>query len=1016
MELEFNIIMSRFTFSPFHNIQQHSHIPVPSDVLYINLHGRVFQVSSLIIGLLPDSVLLTLFPTGNIPFVSSINGQDASSTLQNTRLGASSGISSYFSEQEKLIKMRFAHRSNSIAVTTLSPTEQAALSSSLANTESKTPVSSLPPHININKHSPFRRNSDSVIKNPHLLQNAILNANVNKVDNDDQSETSSITTTTTATTTDNQIHDDDDTTSLSVISTRNKNKGRVNPFKKRTDGNFTDDDSLFEFRGFNPIRDSMEINDGSINENKTARANFDPRLFAFFIDYFKSLLQFEEVTVQNSVSPINSSGTPSKDSSAPCTTILHEEIDEDETLKDVLSTNKVPVADTQIDSTDSLTTESVTKDDTLNEDGDKTESSNSKVGKYSRKSSQVSTIDSKTDTPTNGTPTNSKPPIVGDKKPNLLTISSRRRLGKEQNEYKNSDDSTSDDTLISTPQSAKRKSSFSFQPFFRRLSSFTLSIMTNLPNNTDGGNQVAPPQQANVGPTPTPIVQTSVGLPIPTGWKDLAVLREEAEVFVIPQFATEQDKIDAYRLILATDDYLGEDGNLMAPQSPKFNENSNKKSGEKSTTWDKMKFRLRSFSGNSSASSSPTSTSVPNDNTSSVDQADNSSMKESIFEPSSTTIDDGSSVAEKQMAAKLLQRRLQEYFLDVVQSLEGLYPEEFTSADQIFEKTEIKRFKEGRRRSLDSKNTTNPRLRGSKVVCESENPLSKNDLLIALAELVCGHAVSKSATISPNSRVGIEQVGSFLANGGLENELANILGQTSKELAWSYREKEESKFKLSSCLILALKSSDLISLTKSKIEDELIQAVKYLEGNIRFKDVSLEPENKSEEINNTSENNTLEVNAVETPKNEDKVIKAENSNSNGASSLITQVEQTETGVALQPANKTPGSKTSLNFLRAHLGMKRPVRKSWWELIEMDDVVIEGNEKHCLSEHHDNPKHKHKHGKKTEEFNDSSSKSSQDNENEDNESTCSHTYQFPSITVSKVKVWVRRTWTVEFCSV
>ncbi|KAJ3020889.1 hypothetical protein HKX48_009571 [Thoreauomyces humboldtii] len=63
-----------------------------SHVCYLNLRGSTFLVSSSIMGLFPDSVLMTMFPAGVIPLFNHFTGTDLAITLPSLRMAAQTAV------------------------------------------------------------------------------------------------------------------------------------------------------------------------------------------------------------------------------------------------------------------------------------------------------------------------------------------------------------------------------------------------------------------------------------------------------------------------------------------------------------------------------------------------------------------------------------------------------------------------------------------------------------------------------------------------------------------------------------------------------------------------------------------------------------------------------------------------------------------------------------------------------------------------------------------------------------
>ena len=62
--------------------------PRATDAAFVDVRGRRFRASAVIIGLFPESFLMEMFPNGVVPLYSLITGRETSNSIQATRLGA----------------------------------------------------------------------------------------------------------------------------------------------------------------------------------------------------------------------------------------------------------------------------------------------------------------------------------------------------------------------------------------------------------------------------------------------------------------------------------------------------------------------------------------------------------------------------------------------------------------------------------------------------------------------------------------------------------------------------------------------------------------------------------------------------------------------------------------------------------------------------------------------------------------------------------------------------------------
>ncbi|KAI9100622.1 hypothetical protein DFS34DRAFT_495016 [Phlyctochytrium arcticum] len=80
-----------------------------TDVVYLVIRGVPFRVSSAVLGLFPDSVLMALFPTGIIPFYSVVTGRETATTVAGLRVGAATAaISAVTQALERLNRQQQA--------------------------------------------------------------------------------------------------------------------------------------------------------------------------------------------------------------------------------------------------------------------------------------------------------------------------------------------------------------------------------------------------------------------------------------------------------------------------------------------------------------------------------------------------------------------------------------------------------------------------------------------------------------------------------------------------------------------------------------------------------------------------------------------------------------------------------------------------------------------------------------------------------------------------------------------
>ncbi|RKO95705.1 hypothetical protein CAUPRSCDRAFT_12597, partial [Caulochytrium protostelioides] len=76
-------------FGFLHNLPFASNASVnPNDVVYLSLQGTRFRIPNALLGLLPDSLLMPMFPSGLVPVYTSDTQESLTSTIQGVRLAA----------------------------------------------------------------------------------------------------------------------------------------------------------------------------------------------------------------------------------------------------------------------------------------------------------------------------------------------------------------------------------------------------------------------------------------------------------------------------------------------------------------------------------------------------------------------------------------------------------------------------------------------------------------------------------------------------------------------------------------------------------------------------------------------------------------------------------------------------------------------------------------------------------------------------------------------------------------
>ncbi|KAI8826970.1 uncharacterized protein EV422DRAFT_502689 [Fimicolochytrium jonesii] len=228
----------------------------PTDVVFLSLRDVHFRVSSAVLGLFPDSVLMTMFPTGLVPLFSVVTGRDASTTVGGLRLSARAAAQSAVTQALEARRVSDSEQSRQPVSATggdttgaagTTPTNGDNISNGATASEQKQ-----------NKRASFAGGGQSLSKAAALQWHKYYNSESGAQPNPDA---------------------EDDMESLSDTDSEDGVEGSAE------EG--TDSSAPAVFR---PAEDSMRMDLSHIEGHKMCVLDFDPRLFQFLLDYFREVL------------------------------------------------------------------------------------------------------------------------------------------------------------------------------------------------------------------------------------------------------------------------------------------------------------------------------------------------------------------------------------------------------------------------------------------------------------------------------------------------------------------------------------------------------------------------------------------------------------------------------------------------------------------------------------------------------------------------------------------------------
>lgn len=212
-----------------------SHNPVTAtDVVFLNIQGTHFRVSSTVLGLFPDSVLMAMFPTGIIPFYSVVNGKEIATTVPGVRLGAAAAAHAMVT---KALESKKNGDPNS--------QRESRTSSSAAQGQSS-------------KRASFGGGA-TLSKSSALAWQKFYNSEANGDADADAAEP------------------EDDMESLTDSSSEEE-------------VSVPDDEEMTDPATFSPAEHSMQMDLSGVEDHKICNISFDPKLFQFLLDYFRGVL------------------------------------------------------------------------------------------------------------------------------------------------------------------------------------------------------------------------------------------------------------------------------------------------------------------------------------------------------------------------------------------------------------------------------------------------------------------------------------------------------------------------------------------------------------------------------------------------------------------------------------------------------------------------------------------------------------------------------------------------------
>ncbi|TPX67056.1 hypothetical protein SpCBS45565_g04026 [Spizellomyces sp. 'palustris'] len=216
--------LSRYGINPLLPYQ-----PVTAtDVVFLNLRGVHFRVSSAVLGLFPDSVLMTMFPTGIIPFFSVVSGREATATVPGVRMGAAAAAAAAITQAMESRRMSDPN-----------PQPTGRKPSSAAQ--------------NSARRASFA-GGNTLSKSTALSWQKYYNSESGE-----------------------DAEPEDDMESLSETSSDD-------------DGEEFDNRDADKFTPFRPAEDSLQMDLTGVEQHKICHINFDPKLFQFLLDYFRQIL------------------------------------------------------------------------------------------------------------------------------------------------------------------------------------------------------------------------------------------------------------------------------------------------------------------------------------------------------------------------------------------------------------------------------------------------------------------------------------------------------------------------------------------------------------------------------------------------------------------------------------------------------------------------------------------------------------------------------------------------------
>ncbi|KNC96519.1 uncharacterized protein SPPG_08107 [Spizellomyces punctatus DAOM BR117] len=219
--------LSRYGINPLLPYQ-----PVTAtDVVFLNLRGVHFRVSSAVLGLFPDSVLMNMFPTGIIPFFSVVSGREATATVPGVRMGAAAAAAAAITQAMESRRMSDPN-----------PQPTGRKSSSAAQDSAR--------------RASFA-GGNTLSKSTALSWQKYYNSESGE-----------------------DAEPEDDMESLSETSSDDDGEEFDNRESEKSE----------KTTPFRPAEDSLQMDLTGVEQHKICHINFDPKLFQFLLDYFRQIL------------------------------------------------------------------------------------------------------------------------------------------------------------------------------------------------------------------------------------------------------------------------------------------------------------------------------------------------------------------------------------------------------------------------------------------------------------------------------------------------------------------------------------------------------------------------------------------------------------------------------------------------------------------------------------------------------------------------------------------------------